>query len=203
MGDKFFDAQHVRQKLNNTVCMYKGQPYYIVHEGIGEEVLAYSMDIDPRRDSAKKPLSVSYTDKEFDYSEINLGYMNMDGTAYYVARDPRRINSQGLTSGALRITPALSMRDVGMMRREFYDCIMGRHPSLKEALDKLSSGEADSVAIARHFAIGKVSNKVYGVYHRSRLIALSTNRGQSFTPSTEEATHLIIKRLRNLGISVV
>jgi hypothetical protein len=147
-----------------------------------------------------KRLTVKYTDPEFDYSHIPLGYMQLKDQAYYLTREPQRIASQGLTPRAVRSFPAYPLnREHLIVRKEFINCVLGKHASYEEAITMLREG-SQGVSIGRHMAIYRQSAKIFMADYRGRTVAISQNKGVSFSPVEHKATHLIVKRLRNHGV---
>lgn len=200
MGDRFFNAEHSRMKLNGTICLYKGTPYYIRHVGESEVVSCSPMD------GTARDFPVAYTDPEFDYTHIPLGYMTTeDGQALYLAREPQRIHQQGLLYRALRtmgsMTCTQNQLEGYVFRKQFVDCVLGKHVTFKEAMERLQGG-AKGVSISRHMAVIRQSSRLYVIEYRGRTIAVSQNKGETFKAIEHEGAHLIMKRLQNNGVSV-
>jgi hypothetical protein len=193
VGERFFDASHVRQKLNHTICMYKGSPVYVDHVG-GDTIQVFPVGGTPT------PFNIEYTDPEFDYSEIPLGYCTYRNKAYYLAREPQRINSQGLTMRAILSEPVFDKNHQDLMfSKAFKDCILGNHPTYERALAKIADSH-ESCAVSRTVALQRVARGTYMALHRGRAVAISENKGRSFHPMESQASSLIRKRLEKAGI---
>ena len=196
MGERFFNESHIRQKLNGTICLIKGEPYIVHHLG-GD-----TMECLPIGSSTKSAINVDYTSDDFDYTHIPLGYMAWRGTAHYLAREPQRINTQGLTIRAISFDPVINENTTTIsLSKHFRDCILGKHPSFEKAL-KMISGDANTVSVPfdRHFAVQRVSRGMYTVLYRGRVVALSENRGSSFRVVECPCPSLIRTRLEKVGV---
>lgn len=190
MGEKFFDVNHTHMKLDRTICLYSGVPYYIRHNTADDKVLCSPLD------GKSRAFYVKYTNDDFDYTHIPLGYCDYRKDTYYLVREPQRINQQGLTTRAIRI---LGDRQVSpdsiVFSENFIDCVKGVSRDFESAIKMLREG-ARGVALSRHMAIRRQNLRIYTVDYRGNTVALSQNKGLSFTPVEHDGVHLIIKRLR-------
>jgi hypothetical protein len=158
------DAQ---MRLANTIVLYDGDPVYITQVGMKEEgdpkddtfrVYASPLPYAAHR-GAKGEMRKFISSKKFDMAPFEMGFMNLNGVAYYCSRLPRRQQRQGLSSGTFSCIPvgaphvgALRLENV-IAQQEFVDCIKGKHPSYADAVRLIERGEAGSVAFARCFAL--------------------------------------------------
>jgi hypothetical protein len=97
--------------------------------------------------------------KKFDMAPFPMGFMNLEGLAYYCSRLPRRQQRQGLSDGTFQAV-AVGHEGMGGHRlsdviyfKEFVDCIKGNYPSFDQARRMLERGEATSVGFTRTFAL--------------------------------------------------
>lgn len=194
MGEMFFNADHVHMKLDRTICLFKGIPYYIRHDTNDDRVRCASLD------GLVKEFYIKYTDKDFDYTHIPLGYCNYGKETYYLVREPQRINQQGLTTRAIRVIgPSPMTLDNIIFNKAFVECVIGLQKDFSDALTLLHEG-ARGCALSRHMAIRRQSLKLYTIEYRGNTVSISQNRGRTFTPVEHDGVHLIIKRLRQHGV---
>ncbi len=130
------------QKLNGTICCYKGIPYHVevphTERTINEIFLTHIYD------SGVKTLKISPDDPEFDISNLPLGFMKSNsGHVYYLSRPTVRRTRQGTDSRWLRVTPlvpgvnpAYKAGDL-VYSKGFYDSVMGNFTPLRENLENL------------------------------------------------------------------
>lgn len=177
--------QDVSRKIGDTICRYKGIPYYVTVNRDN------TLNLHSLERFANLPLahsSVRHTDPEFDYRAPRLGYMNSNGRAHYLSRIPdRHIQRQGLTSAAIQCTPHCD--DDWFLGNQLHDCIMGLYPTLAEALEALD-GDATSVAFGRHVALEKVNNQTVGLMYKTRLIAVHVTGNLFSVFRTSESSFL-------------
>lgn len=197
MGEKFFNNDHVHQKLDRTICLYKGMPYYIRHNNTDENVLCSPLD------GLSKEFYVKYTDKDFDYTHIPLGYCDYGMDTFYLVREPQRIHQQGLTLRAIRSVGASRVSpDTVVFSPAFIECVTGVTRSFEETITRIKDTNAKGALLSRHMAIRRQNLKLYTIDYRGNTVAISQNRGRSFTPVEHDGVHLIIKRLRQHGVPI-
>jgi len=131
------------QKLDGTICRYKGAPVYVrVRDRQGQ------LDLyDCRAGSnAEAKFRIKSTDEEFDISSLPLGYMNQKDSkeVVYVSRIPARRTKQGVEGRSLRISSATGNGggrakyvDNIFFTKEFADMVEGIYPSLDSAIKEL------------------------------------------------------------------
>lgn len=160
-GDKYETAEEVEFRLRNTVVLYDGDPVYITKtnlpgaddEGEIARVFFQPLPYNGRGREVRKYLS----SKKFDLTPFKMGFMNYEGAAYFLARQPLRQNRQGLGAGTLSIknmspneTRGIDFNTV-ITADGFVDMIRGKYPSFQEAGEMLNGGDAYSVAVSRSF----------------------------------------------------
>lgn len=151
------DKDYLRGRLCETVVRHKGEPAFIynitdnrhvVFSYLGEEI--------------ENKKTASFKSRYFDFSSPPLGYMNLQGRAYYVMRIPRRRWKQGIDRYSLTTVFPSSEKGLGsrfpeghLRSLEFKKCIKGEFPSMEEALKQVENSRGDSVAFSRGVAIRK------------------------------------------------
>lgn len=105
-----------------------------------------------------------------------LGMANVEGAALYVQRHPTRKSEQGLSEGMLiNQTFSLSMQKnyaVGLLSKDFYNCIVGKYPSYEETVTNLKNPECANLSAAFHreFCLVKAPLGVLYLGYRTDLI---------------------------------
>lgn len=167
-GDKYETAEEVKFRLENTVVLYDKEPVYITkvnlpepEDGKGEiarvffQPLPYP-DVGGRFGETRKYLS----SKNFDLTPFKMGYVNIEGSAYFLSRNPVRQNRQGLANNNISIKDfrgrGTDKLKFGSLIRStgFIDMFHGKYPTFKQISDLLDYNVRDSVAIGRSFALG-------------------------------------------------
>jgi hypothetical protein len=181
MGMAFHSVEDKRMKLHNTICMWKGKPYMVNADQAGQTVVLQTLA------GRAEPKAVKYTDDDFDYRSVPLGYVNYGINALYLVRLPTRQNRQGLNPEQMRI--------VGNQRFAIYDflntknmesCILGEHPPFEEALRQVTEGEAASRAFHRHCSIKREGSRI-ALEYRGRIVGYKDRGNGTFVliPSNE------------------
>lgn len=147
MAQKFYSVDDAFNKLNNTICLWKGEPYHITVSGAVADNIVHATSI---RDDVNDTIHVDYTSEDFSYDVFELGYMRIKSSAYYLTRIPRRAHNEGLRASC--ISPNV-LGDRDLRTTAFYNCVMGNHPSLHEALSLLNGDKCISVPISRYVAV--------------------------------------------------
>lgn len=157
-------------RLNNTICRYKGHPYY-VQTGRADgrnsypKISLYKLD-----GTMSRPINVDHTSDEFDDSSPPLGYMNYNNQAIYLKRVPHRLQNQGVRQESIMSIP--STRGHWFTSVSMESCILGRYPSQDQAMSTLQdAGSPYGVAIHRHIALSWIDSRTLGLYYKARLIA--------------------------------
>jgi hypothetical protein len=161
-GDKYETAEEISARLLNTVVVYDGKPVYITRIGpadVGEKkeiarVFFYELPLVGKAEEVRKYLS----SRNFDLTPFKMGYINHQGQAIFLSRNPTRQYKQGLSNNTLVCTDIRGKRSEVMgfdhMIRSpgFMPMFEGKYPTFKEAGALLGDKENSSVAISRSFA---------------------------------------------------
>lgn len=164
------------RRLEGTVCLWKGEPYYVtLRNGYGmpplghEEVNLLSINDSNKIKTKGSYITVNYTEDDFVYRCIELGYMNYDGSAYFLGRMPNREFHQGLSENNIYDAEGKIRNRSGWFgSKSLYDCILGKHPTLDEVMERI--GDVESIAFDRNFAVAKLDRKRLLLKHRGQVI---------------------------------
>lgn len=165
----------LRQKIDNSVCRYKGAPVYVRIEDSNTAQL-YDMV-----DTSKHLFTIKLSDEEFDIGSPSLGYMNFGiDQVLYVTRPPLRRTRQGIDHRNLKfksldnknisggLNTASCLHSVG-----FRDMILGKYPTLDASLKRLRENwKADrkttiETAITRNIALSQKGNGIIDVFYKN------------------------------------
>lgn len=210
MAKAFLNYQDTVMRLQRTICMYRDKPMYVYVDEI-EDRDKYDNTLNlyplcPNGLRSSKATIIKVTDKEFSYKEMPLGYILFEDECVYLTRNPDRKNNQGLHPNVLYTDPGFRnynsnswFKSVGME-----NCIMGTHPSYKEALILLDSTNAYSYSMVpfhRHFAVGFLDSRrrTKGIFCRGRLVATYDLNGSAKLLEAPDAS-FIRPLLEKLGV---
>jgi hypothetical protein len=142
---------YAKQRLENTIVMYQGEPITIL--GIDEDAevtFCYLKNGDGR---------TAHLDELDLVGQNKLGYVNYGLGSYHVVRKPMRNDwRQGIRMGNLTFSG-----DEGFHRipnKEFRDTILGIYPSFATAKKLIKDGY-QKVAFSRNFAINSAGQLLY------------------------------------------
>lgn len=148
-----FPERDLSQRLDSTVCRYKGFPYWVRYVNRGVLGL-YSL-----ASGGKKCVhEISPTDENFDISTVPLGYVQITpDTVVYMSRRPNRIYKQGLSSDAIsyKFTNGNSFKvSPNFFNEAFERMVIGNYPDLRDVLINLRRSETEKeIAISRDIAL--------------------------------------------------
>lgn len=204
MGRAFLSMDDVRLRLHKTVCMYKGEPVYVNVDDIGTD---HKVRVCPLVAVANASLDkyklVDYREDAFDYKYMELGYMNYKNNTWFLARNPERKNHQGLKYDCIHSTPYIGDEHSYInwfFSSAMHDCIMGKYPTLTEALDKLRNEDAKGVAVHRDFAVKWIDNNNIGMFYREQLISIKDDVTDKFNLIPKRSTSYIQRFLEAAGL---
>lgn len=174
MAVPYYNREDLSMKLDRTICMYKGSPVFIVvnrhaDPSNGVDVVGYPLGAEMIPANA---INIKVSSKQFDDRSLPLGYINYNGSAYYLTRVPWRRNLQAISATNVTSTPRIPGDD----RYRYFTskameaCILGRYPSKDEALKVLGRG-ATSLAISRSVALFWEPAKNIAVKFKGRHVA--------------------------------
>lgn len=173
-------VKDLKDRLHGTVCRYKGIPYYCEVTAKGKIVLK-----DVRTPVITNfpcvPQEISPKDEDFDISSIELGYVNFEidpmlhrywkpnamersKSVSFLARWPSRRYKQGI-SGDMLSCKTIDGHNEGegtfvLHSEGFIKSCLNEYPSLPEAIERLSSGEADQIAVSKEFALKRTDSSL-------------------------------------------
>lgn len=171
MAEAYRNQEDLTQRIDGTVCMWAGEPYYVRTVG---KIRYPNVDLYKLEPQAYKPeMSVDHTDSRFVDRSFPVGYMNYNMQAYYLARVPYRQYNQSIRQSSLISScGTLNQYDSGWFNGQpFYDMIKEKYPSVLEARNNLENGY-NGVAISRDVAMKYVDRRILGLYYKDRLAAI-------------------------------
>lgn len=143
------DAQ---QRLKNTVVMFKCQPVFI------QEVLSLR-EMMVRDIMTGKDEVVGWSPS--DFTRPVLGYINLEGRAYYVSRKPCRRVRQGLCQENIG-THRGGLTSQLLRSKPFARMLIGDYPSFKSAVtNTIVEQSVREVAFSRDFAVDHEGDLMY------------------------------------------
>lgn len=175
MGQGYFAKQDVIMRLHGTVCMYAGEPVVVyVNEGQPAEMVdIYDLKTyNKYKHQESRKRTVQYTDDAFVYKAFPLGYAYHPEykSAIYVSRLPDRQQSQGLGQYVIRTNNG--DYNINVHSPYMADCILGKHPCVAEAVQRVASGRANSCPFDRKFAVGQLRRGALTLSCRGKEVGL-------------------------------
>lgn len=212
MGREYFNQEDAIMRLNRSICVYHGHPYYVTFPEPRFEVVE-------GREQLKHPnpnevvlwklgklnspfKTVAYTDDEFSYKPPQLGYMMYQGDTYYLARMPHRRQVQGLQQQLIIGGP--NNRNNWFTSKEMEDCIVGDHETEERARKLLSErpNEYRSVSFHRHAAITRLNRFQTALCYRGNVVGTGELEQNSYTLLKSRETSFLQRILSGIGVNV-
>lgn len=154
----FNSLRDARMRLDGGVIRLDGQPIR-VRETNGGDDLVYDDDrmadyfISYSYLDSNKRLLTPVSNPKLNFEPVTLGYLNRNGTAYYVSRTPVRAWKIGLHFDNMRIEePSGKMFDG--FPSTLIKTIKGEYPKFDVAFNSVKEGLMKHCAFSRKFAIG-------------------------------------------------
>ena len=195
MAEAYLNRNDLHLRLDRSICLYEGVPYFVVTEGVtGNDIKLYKLE----GQLSRKPIVVDHTSNKFEDRSVPLGYYQSGETAHYLQRIASRTQNQGLRQNNITALPDLPRREYDWFTsKNMENCILGKYTTIVDALEKIANG-GTSVAIHRHVAIGLVDRKRIALYYRGKLCALLKGMTWDWFEGDEMA--VIKKIVTKLGI---
>lgn len=165
-----FSPRDWEQRLNSTICRYKGQPVYVSVDD-GELYIS--------KGAGSRYYRIPYDDSDLDISTPPLGYVNFKdketekNVVLYCTRSTGRRYKQGLCKNSLvvygidrkksRISGNLIFKSSNL-----FETINGNFPSLTEILRKQEDDTA--TAVSRNVALCRNKIGVTSVYYKTEMV---------------------------------
>lgn len=180
----------LNQRLDNTVCRFRGIPYRVKFAG-GNQLRLYSLS-----DKKDEGIVINKDDPDFDISGVPLGYVQINPhTVAYVSRKPLRMWKQGISIDSLNVNfvsknKALAYR-FEIFSSAFEKMILHQYPTIEDArkLLKIQSSQdptSTEIAISRDIALKYDHDMLTHVfYKRDRVGYIIKDENTVITPNNE------------------
>lgn len=163
----FFDLDHVRMYLNNSIIMIENEPCVITavnSDGEWDYILHYS------RIGIAGIREIEVTNTSVSFIPIKLGLVNIlyrgKNKTFIMRRRPNRMWKIGLNTANMVCTnivnPGLKLwmhRNI-LFSRELYKTVQGDFPTVEKILDENTLKNTESIAFNREFLIHKYNRKL-------------------------------------------
>lgn len=167
-----YPDRDLSQRLDSSVCRYKGIPYFVRYAGKNTLTL-----YDLCHPNEKAVMEIKSNDPYFDISTIPLGYYQVEkNRVVYITRRPYRRYKQGIDADMLNMFSLRENRSLGhafsIFHPGFRDMIMGDYPSVENALRDLRNSKVKmEMAISREAALEWVPElRVIHVFYKNTLV---------------------------------
>lgn len=165
MGLAYFNMHDAQMRIGDTVCLYKGHPYYVQVTGNGNMVRLYKLG------TSTAVADVDYTSPDFSYKPFPLGYMNYAGRCYYLMRSPDRRQKQGLSRDLVLFKEGGNPPSGWFSTKSLEDTILGNFPSLAVAEMSIRGGITPKMAFHRTLAVEQLNMGTTQLLFKERPVA--------------------------------
>lgn len=180
-------------KLNDTICRYDGEPVYI--RTTDGRLCLYRLT-----DTNTYFTVIKGTDEKLDVSSPALGYTQYRNKVYYLSRVPVRRTKQGLATNAISLTPlgaqdnpyGKGMATQVVFQQGFIDMVVGKYPTLENAMKALRADhaknpkESSQIAISRSIALEINAVGIINVYYKEMFVGwIQPNRMTVHVPRSD------------------
>ena len=199
---KYDTHEQAEMRLAETVLTYKDQAVYVrrIRPATTKRGMVADLDILPSYNNdgtvidedKRKKLTVPLDDPDLNFRKFKVGYCNDYTTksATFLSRLPMRQQKQGLVARGLTAVggagpqagrylngPAQTL----IWGTGFGEMLFGQYPDTKEAIDKVATGEWQSLAISNQFAVerDKAIKGVVKLMYRNIPVGVALGKGIS------------------------
>jgi len=148
--------EDLQQMFVDSVCIHKNKPYYVHSIDARHQALCTNLVTQERE---KLPIN----EESFIAPTQRLGYVNIHGGVAYTSRKPIRRYKAGISGENFNLKLADVVFAHGsehakavvetLTSKELGDCILGKYPKFKDAVERVLEGADGAVAFDRQFAI--------------------------------------------------
>lgn len=128
------------------------------------------------------------------YRPFALGLVNYETEALYTERTPSRRTEQGLTSKMLETSSVVGLpkQRLNLLGKEFYNCVKGHFPSLKESFDRIKDkqGKVESIGFSRLFGLSKGPVRLPCLFYKDTTIGYLPSADPGCLVLDEQHKHL-------------
>lgn len=166
MGIKFLNDAEATKKVAGTYVLWCGKPCYVI------AAQARYLTLRRLQDGSDKAFVVGAGDDDLVINRTKLGFYFTGTDANYLVRVPTRQYQAPPSLDTIHCEP--NMPSMWACREEMENCILGNHPSLKEAYDILNSPDntfnrIKGVPFHRHFALKRKGRCFFLKYKRQEV----------------------------------
>lgn len=169
------------QRLDNTVCRYKGLPIHVRAQSGKNQLQLFSLS------NGKLVDEIRADDPNLDISSPPLGYVQVTkGIVYYLSRKPARIYKQGLSNDAVLAHPLNRSVKQGIafnifQNKSIEQAILGEYPPLYACLKLVklptSDGPNTEIAVSREIALKRDADmQIIRVFFKEKEVGLILDR---------------------------
>ena len=197
MAEAYLSQEDLNMRLDGSICMYDGHPYYVRTISKYPNITLYALDGKVNR-SIKGTHIIDHTGDRFSDRSPLLGYITYNNNAHYLSRIPFRHQNQGLTQNSID-ADGLDRYESWFFGPEMEKCILGKHASVEEAWKLMDRGYK-GVSIHRQLAIKLIDHRNIGLYYKTRLVATWDQFGKQWEFMKATDGRFIEKIVRRLGV---
>ena len=200
-------ATDVTLRLDKTVILYKGEPYYVT-SGDPELPIIQAWKLPIKSNTSA--FLIDANDKDINVSSISVGYMNINKDTYYLSRTPVRKQKQGICHHNLVYSRigSFESNDIPsewVKTEAFYNSITGNFHSFKDTLEWLTKeikgyDAYRMKAISQDVCLFKKDNEPIRIYRDQVYIGDIVNERAKIKPLYLDS--ILVIRLSELSIGI-
>jgi len=179
-------AEEAMNRLNGCIVLHNKVPLWVIDarrgEGEGAEIEVRVNEIDGG--GRRKWIKLN----DLTYKKYPVGFINHDGKASYLIRKALRGAGyrQGLNNANTMITMIkregqvpIRLNDLCRNKEPLTNMFQRKYPKLNECIKTVASGEAESMAFCKEFAVTFDPLEFFVLHHKTDRVAVSTD-GERF-----------------------
>lgn len=192
MGSAYLSQADVHMRLDNTICMYKGFPYYV---RVNSDDPVNTVRLYKLSNLNAKWVRVLTTHEDFNSKAPAVGFVNHDFRTAYLIRHPDRRQKEGLPTSGMETTGRISLREL-IYSDGMENMLSNNYPDVTESLHRIRNDmQYQGIAFHRDFACIRntnISMDTLELHFRDRVIGVWDEEKEAFVlyPGLKDASFL-------------
>lgn len=195
MPKRYLNEHDLVMRLDQVICFYKGEPYYI--RALNGEFPKINL-VNIYKKDVNQNFQIDHDDPNLDTSFPELGYFNYQKNAIWLSKFPDRKQAQGLRAQNIRSNPTIL--NGFSSTKDFYNFLKGDYPTVDTALDSLKEEKVRSIAVSRNFALSRDNKVQITLLYRKRPIGFYCEKTSVFRINQTEESSFLTQAMFKSGV---
>lgn len=194
MKPDFVSAMDAFEKTRDSIILFNGEPIYVDNIAPAQNCLTITR---LPNTNTNIPAQINYKDERISVKAPRLGYIDWEGSAVYMYREPMRNNVLGLSFGNnVRFAPRVQTPNI-MKSGAMAKMLLNKYSRFDDVTYYVEQARSTSIAISREFAL-TAGNRGLGLQYCGDTIGVYHPDDRTFSLLSGGGTSFIAKKLTEL-----